>query len=458
MSQYEKTSNLANRELGNKSKTSPQGIIDTPISSMPSHTSVNLAKNPRVPSHIRHRNALNIQRQRGNRYLTNKIQREWNAERRVLILGPFELQTYGDLISGARFLITQLQPDLEGIDEYVPTRQRANEWIEGANSWIRVLSSSPSTALDEVSAGQAENWYNDWQQIRRDVQDYKRSQARDALRRAQAAIEARRREIQRLQPQVDEQLRSAYLTNNSDTLGQVVSFAANVSDVGLGLADISRQIASGLSSMNGTTIPPASRYTGMLQSFNQVLAATNFIYNYQNAGASGTEVGAAMSNLNNLTSAFGTGGTLLNLAPHIGLYTNLYLGPAVQVATARAEQIIRNHGRNWAEYSLAMGQSPDMRNQEGGAPMFDFLVEVMHASNSASIPAIPSQVNSYLMDNRGRLETGTGEAVPTVSSYIFWSNLDERRAKRWVYNNRQRLWALFYGGWEVPPAGTRARR
>lgn len=349
---------------------------------------------------IRRAAAVKLQRQVGNRAVTNLIQREFNQATGVLTLGTFEFRTYGELQALARFGIAQLRADLDGVDEYASERTRAQEWITGMQAWQRYLTAHAAENITEAGAAQAQLWYDELISVREAIERSKRSAAIAELRRAQAAIEARQAELRQMQPQLDEQLRQAYLTNNTDTIGQVVSFIANTTDIGTGLGDISRQLAEGISSLRGTgAIPPASQYTTMLQRFNRVMAAVNFVYNYQSS-SSNTEIGQATAQINNLTSAFSAGGTLLGLAPHIGLYCNLYLGPAVQIATARVEQILRRYSRQWAEFDLAMGRQPDMRNHEGGPDMFDFMVQVMHADGVESMPAVPSGASTYILNNR----------------------------------------------------------
>lgn len=407
---------------------------------------------------IRRAAATRLQRQVGNRAVTQLIQREFNRTTGVLTLGTFQFRTYGELQALARFGIAQLRADLDGVDEYASERTRANQWITGMQAWQSYLTAHAAENITEAGAAQAQLWYDELISVREAIERSKRSAAIAELQRAQQAIEGRQAQLRAMQPQLDEQLRQAYLTNNTDTIGQVVSFIASTTDIGTGLADISRQLAQGISTLRGTgAIPPASQYTTLLQRFNSVIVAINFVYNYQNS-TSNTEIGQATAQINNLTSAFATGSTLLALAPHIGLYCNLYLGPAVQIATARVEAILRRYSRQWAEFDLATGRQPDMRNHEGGADMFDFMVQVMNADGIESMPAVPSVASTYILNNRDRIGTAAGDAVPTRRSWIFWRQLDQGRIQDWVYVNRRRMWAMLYGNWDVPPAGTRSRR
>jgi hypothetical protein len=47
------------------------------------------------------------------------------------------------------------------------------------------------------------------------------------------------------------------------------------------------------------------------------------------------------------------------------------------------------------------------------------------------------------------LEAGAGEEVPT-EGWWFWRDLSTERARRWLFNNRDRVWGMFYGSRSVP--------
>ena len=251
-------------------------------------------------------------------------------------------------------------------------------------------------------------------------------------------------------------MRNAYLSEDTDKITEVVNLSSAILDSTLALQTLSYDLSSAINSVRGTTIPPASRFVGLLQRFNAVLSGLNLLVSYTDPDSAPTEIGEAMTSINNLTTAFGTASTLLNLAPHIGLYCNLYLGPAVSVATARAQAIIQQYSRQWMQYDLAVGNNPHMANEPGGGPMFDFMMQVMYANGPSDIPAVPDAVREYLLDHREMLDIGAQDEMPTTG-WWFWRDLDDEQIKQWVYANRRDLWAMFYGNIDVPPPDTRAR-
>jgi hypothetical protein len=58
-------------------------------------------------------------------------------------------------------------------------------------------------------------------------------------------------------------------------------------------------------------------------------------------------------------------------------------------------------------------------------------------------------VAEYLVEHREALEAGAGEAVPT-EGWWFWRDLRSDRARNWIFRNRDRVWAMFYGNRTVP--------
>ncbi len=85
--------------------------------------------------------------------------------------------------------------------------------------------------------------------------------------------------------------------------------------------------------------------------------------------------------------------------------------------------------------------------------MLKFMVELVHAGSAESAPALTEDVKEYLIDNREKLEAGVEEKVPTTGR--LGRELDSERAREWMFYNRSRIWAMFYGSMEAPAADRR---
>lgn len=377
----------------------------------------------------------------------------------LTVPGPFGdvvVDNYSVLLSMSRLYASILEDNLDEVDETASVYRRAREWIDGAHAWQSVLEERGDEPLSPAAVAQAQLWVNDYTQILEDIRTYKQNRTIRSLRSAQAALNRAASQMNTRQPEIDEALRSAFLSGDTDAMAQVTSFIGNVLDIGLDLSSLSRQIGSAITEVHGGTIPEASRYTGWLENINRTLAAANLIYSLANVEAP-TELGTALNGVNTVADAFSAGGTLLGLASHIGLYANLYLVPLTQVITARLGYIIDRHLHELNIVSAAIGWDVNMSNEPGGWPVFYFMYDVMHAGSAADIPeSIPGPVEGYFLSQREMIEAGAENEMPTTG-WWFWRGLDESNIRGWIFNNRQRLWAMFYGRMRVPRRRPRRR-
>jgi len=381
------------------------------------------------------------------------------ARRAPIRFGPYAPETYRNLYNIARTLKNELRREIEDVDEDTAERAEAEEWISGIEAWLPQIGLREDAPIDAAIGGQAQLWYEELQRIRQRVREYKRR----AIERELADAERRLREVaaalRARQPQFDEQLRQAFLSQDENAIAQVSNFIGNALDIGLGVHELSRQLAQALAEAREFQIPSISRYTRMLDRLNRVLAAANLLYSMANMDAP-TELGEAMNQLNVVSGAFSAGGTLLGLAPHIGLYANLYLVPLVQAITSQLGPLLDRHLHELNIVSAATGFPVEMSSEPGGWPMFFFLVAVRRAEGPEDVPwPIPEPVQAYLLEWRDQFGAGTGEAVPTTGAW-FWRDVNDERIRDWVFGYRQRLWAMLYGAMPLPSEESveRARR
>ncbi|MBE2184438.1 MAG: hypothetical protein IAE89_13500 [Anaerolineae bacterium] len=184
----------------------------------------------------------------------------------------------------------------------------------------------------------------------------------------------------------------------------------------------------------------------------------------------------AQSTLNALSAAAtvaSAGGTLLGCSAVFGLYANLYLGPAVTTAVTLIAKIQDHKSRGWNRdmiQSLENFDAVDWSLEPGGRAMFDFMLPVMHAANWGGVPApVPQTILNYFEDNEDDFNAGVGnnpkkDKTPGKHSMggegsampmegMIDETPDVQRIKYWVFNNRQNLWAMFYGNCAVPSGG-----
>ena len=366
--------------------------------------------------------------------------------------GPYAPETYRNLNNIARTLSNDLERSIAEIEEGAPVRADAEEWISGIRAWLPSLQQRGDDPIDsEFVATQASLNYDELVSLRQRVIDYQQNQIVSNLRGAQTALSGATSRLSDSRRSLDDALRAAYMTQDESKIAQVSNFIGNALDIGLGIQELSRQMATAIADARQVTLPPSGRYTEMLGTVNRILAAGNLIYSIANMEAP-TELGAAINQVNVLAGAFSAGTTLLSLSAHIGLYANLYLVPLVQIITTRLSAILDHHLHELNIVSAATGFPVEMSNEPGGWPMFNFIYAVMNASDSSGVPTpVPDQVESYMLSSREQLQAGTQEEMPTTG-WWFWRDLDTGRIQEWVFQHRQRIWAMLYGSMPVPRA------
>lgn len=373
--------------------------------------------------------------------------------------GPYAPETYANLYNIARTLASDLEVELEEVEPDAPEMIEAREWLDGVRAWLPHLSARSTGNLDPIASRQAEGWYRDLERIRQRLRDYKRRRIEQSLSDARRRLSQLAAQLRERRPELDESMRAAFLSQDENAIAQVANFVGNALDIGLGISELSRQMAEAIAQSRGMTIPSASRYAQWLDKVNRVLAAANLLYSVANMDAP-SELNEAMNEVNTLAGAFSAGGTLLGLAPHIGLYSNLYLVPLVQVITSRLGPLLDRHLHQLNVVAAHTGFSVEMSSEPGGWPMFFFMASVMRGRSSDNVPwPIPSAVGEYLLEWRDQFGAGTQQDLPTTGAW-FWRSLDDSRIKDWIFGNRRRIWAMLYGSMPLPNEASidRARR
>ncbi len=395
---------------------------------------------------------MQLQQRIGNQAMQQLIQDRVDssttqaAQVQAIRFGPYAPQTYGQLLSISLALSHELRNQLEDVGEDAPVRIQAEEWLRGMAQLQPYLLRRGDEPLDSAAGSQASLWYEELLLIRANLQTYISDQverdlesAREELARAGARLLQEKEELR-------DQMRSAFLSGDEDALAQVVNYIGTVTDIGLGLHELSREMASAIVTARGGTIPQVSRYTEMLSVVNQILAAANLMYSLVNIQGP-TELSTATNGINTVAGVFSSGGTLLGLSAHMGLYANLYLVPLTQAILANVNAILSRHLHELNVVAAHTGFSLEMSSEPGGWRMYHFMLQVMR---DGVVPSpVPEEVADYLLDYSEMLERGAGSAVPTTGM-LFWRDLDSASIGSWVLSNREALWSMFYGNMPVP--------
>jgi hypothetical protein len=295
-------------------------------------------------------------------------------------------------------------------------------------------------------------------------------QIKEALWREHAAAVKAAEEAEALQPALDDALRAAYRKGSSSTVKEAVSTVKSAISVGRNIrslaADITKDIM-GLPIASGTkiyvdhwtsqigrpkiTIINVGKYTETLGKLGRGLSALNVALTIADRSKKTTEAEQGMKDLSDAVS-IGTdliSASPLAAPPHFSLYSTLYLKPALKVIGKQIGVLVENLSNVNRTAVEVTGDLMYPNAEPGGQEMFDLMVKVMHAGDVFGFPALPSGVQEYLFDHREKLAIGADSVVPT-EGILFWKHLDGPAGRRWLFANRKRVWAMFYGSMKVP--------
>jgi hypothetical protein len=362
---------------------------------------------------------------------------------------PFgNLTNYAQLAAAAQFTIGQITADLRDVPTGHSVHQRATEFVDGLGGWLPIIREQGEAPLTQAAANQAQLHVEEAVAIREAIAQVRRSAAQRAMDRVAARARTAAESAAQLQPHMRDCMRAAYRSGDTSVIGNTASTLGGVVDIGLGLRQLARDAAQTVASLQQTQLPAVSQYVTALERLNRGLAAFNLAFTMRQTEAT-TQVEEAMRRMNVAVGAFGSLATLASLPPHIGLYVNLYLAPmtqAIMTGLSRLATSLQEQNDIWVG---VFGEPLRYDVEPGGQPMWQFMTSVMRARSVADTPAISDEVGAYLLEHRAALEAGVREEVPT-EGWWFWRSLNTERARRWIFDNRDNIWAMFYGSRRAP--------
>lgn len=390
-----------------------------------------------------------------------------------LIDGGAPVETNEQVAAVARLAIASLQEDLGDV-ESAAVKTQVTEWIATVKGVLPYFDRHASEKIAPSLVALINKQYDELLQVREAVHQDKLIQIKESLWREHDAAVKAAEEAEALQPALDDALRAAYRKGSSSTVKEAVSTVKSAISVGRNIrslaADITRDIM-GLPIASGTkiyvdhwtsqigrpkiTIINVGKYTETLGKLGRGLSALNVALTIADRSKKATQAEQGMKDLSDAVT-IGTdliSATPLVVPPHFSLYSTLYLKPALKVIGQQIGVLVENLSDINRTAVEVTGDLMYPNAEPGGQEMFDLMVKVMHAGDESGFPALPSGVQEYLFDHREKLGTGAESEVPTEGSW-FWKDLDGPAARRWLFTNRQRVWAMFYGSMKVP-AGKR---
>jgi hypothetical protein len=390
-------------------------------------------------------------------------------EKVVVDAGFFDAENNQQLAAAGRLAVGELERDMTDLEGSSKAWALADEWVHTVNAWLPYLDAKGNEPIEKSIASQVGRLMKEYLEIRKAIGEEKADLLRESYRSAQRAAEKAAEEAEALQPKLDDALRAAFRKGSSSTVKEAVSTVKSAISIGRNLRtlafDISKEIFN-LSPPSGTKIyvrqpwdlnrpirlelVNVSRYTDMLTKLGRGLAVINIALTIADRSKRATAAEQGMKDLNDVVGVSTDMGTVVGgLAPHMSLITTMYIKPMLKAITAQISHLVEELSEINRAYVEATGDLMYPNVEPGGQPMFDFMVAVMHADSVDQVPKIDDEVEEYLFDQRDKLEEGAEEEVPT-SGWWLWKGLATGEARHWVFRNRKRVWAMFYGSLRAP--------
>jgi hypothetical protein len=385
-----------------------------------------------------------------------------------------EPKTNAQIAFWARVAISSLESALADV-ESDSVKTQVNEWLQTVKNSLPYFDRHASEPIDEGMVPLINHQIDQLKAIRNAIQEDKDARLRESLRREKRAVEKAAEEAEALQPKLNDALREAYRRGSTGSVKDVVSTVKSALSIGRNLRALAYGIATDIANLDvpkGTvmtiekwssqigqvrvTIVNVSKYTDMLAKLGKALAIINIALTVADRSKRATDAEQGMKDLNDVVNVSTDLASLssVSLPPHMSLYTTLWIKPALKVISKQIGMLVEQLSDVNRVSVAVTGELMYPGAEPGGQEMFDLMVAVMHASEASGVPKIGRGAEKYLYDHREKLEAGAEESVPT-SGWWFWEDLDSERARTWLFDHRQRVWAMFYGSMEVP---SRSRR
>jgi hypothetical protein len=398
----------------------------------------------------------------------SKPRREINIHVGWLVDGG-EPKTNAQLAGLARLAIYSLESELAEV-ESEDVKTQINEWLQTVKHVLPYFDKHGSEAIEDAMVPLINYQIDKLKAVRIAIQEDKDDRLRESLRSERRAAEKAAEEAEALQPKMDDALRAAYRKGSASSVKDVVSTAKSALSIGRNLRALAQGITTDIFKLDvpkGTviavdkwssqigqvkvTIVNVSKYTDMLAKFGRGLSVINIALTVMDRSQRATDAEQGMKDLNDVVNVSTDLASLpsVGLPPHMSLYTTLWIKPALKVITKQVSMLVEQLSDINRVSVAATGDLMYPGAEPGGQAMFDLMVAVMHASDVAGVPKIEGNVEEYLFKHREKLEAGAEEPVPT-SGWWLWEDLNSEEARTWLFDHRQRVWAMFYGSMKVP--------
>jgi hypothetical protein len=375
----------------------------------------------------------------------------------TLIMGPVSLTTFDQLLAVGRLLKHQLTIESAEVPVGEPSRTVAEELVKQAEGWEPYLKGRDGDTLDQAAVNQATIWFLDFSKARGDLENSKRVKARADMMKASAEADRARELVSTIPSELAELQRSAFLQKRHEVLEHTVETIGRAFLVGSALLEIHEkcmEMVGWLSKEISHVDEIIEKFAPMIEIGHKLVASLEFLSSsltMLHGGEGSTEIDKAASKASAGLSLASAAGSLTGIAAAYMIYFGAVLSVG-QACIKLVGTIMREHQHEFNKLAFEEGDLSrvNWEAEPGGRETFDFMVRVMHANSSMEIPTpIPKSIDELLVESEKEFEAGTGSEVPTTG-FWFWKHSDPEKVKYWLLRNREKVWAMLYGGISTP--------
>lgn len=174
----------------------------------------------------------------------------------------------------------------------------------------------------------------------------------------------------------------------------------------------------------------------------------NVVINWQseNAGTTGTAL-EGLSSLNNVVALAGAANSLF-INP--GYIVTAYIGPMLSAISSMLGKLQTRLIENNDVASEILGSPLYIGAEPGGKEMWNYMVSVFKAGNSAQVSIPAGNVYRYFDKYKDRIHEfnskrpGRQRPLPLDNDIIF-KDLDPKAFRSWIFSERESVWIMLYG-------------
>lgn len=284
----------------------------------------------------------------------------------------------------------------------------------------------------------------------------------DRLRAARARVTQLSDSARKLEPQLRERQRSAFLSGKTSRLKDVAEALKTALDTALTADQWLLEAASSMEDIRvlGTTLRAQKALHGSPLPWNDLLRRVDSdkvakltsvgerlnklgevaqLLDKGLAVISGTTASrqavAGLSFANQLASA---GGSLLGASGFFSLYVNFYLSPALDSIAQQLgviQDLVSQQNRSWIQFGKL--DYVNWSVEPGGREMYEFMHAVKLAGRWEDVGRAPAGVRKYFSKHRARFEAGI-----TNDRGV---KMDASDPRQWAFFLRNDIWGMLYG-------------